>query len=111
MTDIETFYILYLWYKKRRQQLTKRLKGCAHSSAPNQALDQGLASFFWKRPVVNTLGFVDHVISAITPQLYHGSKRAATDSKLTNEHSCALKKQEVSWIWPESYSVDLGHRC
>ena len=105
-----SFYIPYLWYKKRRQQLTKRLKGCEHSSAPNQALNRGMDSFFWKRPVVNTLGFVDHVISAATPQLYHGSKRAATDSKLPNKHSCALKKQEVSWIWPES--PDLTHkRC
>ena len=109
MTDTET--LLYLWYKKRRQQLTKRLKECKHSFAPNQALDQGLASYICKRPVKNTLGFVDHVISAATSQLYYGSKRAATDSKSTNKHGCALKKQEVSWIWPESHSVDPGHRC
>lgn len=45
ITDTETLSMSF-WCKERRRQLKKRLKGRPHSSAPNLALDQGLANFF-----------------------------------------------------------------
>lgn len=51
-----------------------------------------LINFFHKRSISNSLGFVSHLVSVATIQLYHCSGKVAIDNACMSGHGCVLIK-------------------